>query len=96
MNVKQLKDLLNNHPDDMEIYICDGNLDISKPDNDLFLMSSDVVKNGLILFINDEYNDEDFNFLEDKEKLLFKNIQRLDDGPKSNSILLTLNINDLV
>lgn len=91
MNVKQLKELLNHHPDDMELYICDGNLDISKPDNDLFLMSGDA-KNGLALFINDEYSDEDFNLLEDKNLHNFKKIERLDAGPAMDSILVTIPI----
>ena len=92
MNVKQLKELLNKHPDDMEIYICDGNFNISRPDNDLFLMSGETVKSGLVLFINDEYCDEDFNFHDDKEKHSFKNINRLDDGPKYDSVLVTIKL----
>lgn len=79
MNVKQLKDLLNNHPDDMEIRV--WNLDlVFKPDDDLFLMSGNIVNSQLLLTINNQYEHENFRFLTDEtdECHNFKSIELLE------------------
>lgn len=36
MTVKQLKELLNNYSDDTNIYVMTSDLDILRPDNDLY------------------------------------------------------------
>ena len=65
MNVKQLKDLLNNYSDDLEIRVWDLDT-IFKPDDDLFLMSGTVANSQLLLAVNNQYEHENFQFLTDE------------------------------
>lgn len=55
MLVKQLKRLISDQPDDTEIYIITGNLEVYKPDDDLFFLCGKI--NGLTFLIGDDYPD---------------------------------------
>lgn len=66
MNIKQLKESISKFPDDTEIYIINSDLDINKPNDDLFLLESSSL-NGISL-LTEHYEDECSNIFDLKDK----------------------------